>query len=128
VSLPGFEASASIGVGAPRSTPTWIIDRLNYEINAMLADPKMKARLADLGAEVLALSRADFGKLPTEETEKWAKVIKFAVDPESERYYWAACLWPCKSEHEHSTGVAKNDSSDARAGSERAGSGSRTSN
>jgi tripartite-type tricarboxylate transporter receptor subunit TctC len=76
--VPGFEASASIGVGAPRSTPTGIIDRLNYEINAMLADPKTKARLADLGAEVLALSRADFGKLLTEETEKWAKVIKFA--------------------------------------------------
>jgi tripartite-type tricarboxylate transporter receptor subunit TctC len=76
--VPGFEASASIGVGAPRSTPTGIIDRLNYEINAMLADPKMKARLADLGAEVLALSRADFGKLLTEETEKWAKVIKYA--------------------------------------------------
>jgi tripartite-type tricarboxylate transporter receptor subunit TctC len=76
--VPGFEASASIGVGAPRSTPAEIIHRLNNEINGMLADHKTKARLGDLGAEVLALSPADFGKLLTEETEKWAKVIKFA--------------------------------------------------
>jgi len=73
--VPGFEASASVGVGVPRSTPVEIIDRLNNEINAMLADPKMKVRLADLGAEVLALSAADFGKLLAEETAKWGKVI-----------------------------------------------------
>jgi tripartite-type tricarboxylate transporter receptor subunit TctC len=73
-----LEASASIGVGAPRGTSTEIIQRLNNETNGMLADPKTEARLADLGAEVLALSPADFGKLLTEETEKWAKVIKFA--------------------------------------------------
>ena len=76
--VPGFEASASFGVGAPRSTPAEIIRRLSNEINLMLADPKTKARLADLGAEVLALSPADFANLLTEETEKWAKVIKFA--------------------------------------------------
>jgi tripartite-type tricarboxylate transporter receptor subunit TctC len=76
--VPGFEASASVGVGVPRSTPVEIIDRLNNEINAMLADPKMKVRLADLGAEVLALSPADFGKLLAEETAKWGKVIRAA--------------------------------------------------
>jgi tripartite-type tricarboxylate transporter receptor subunit TctC len=76
--VPGFEASASFGVGAPRGTPAEIIRRLSNEINPMLVDPKTKARLADLGAEVLALSPADFVNLLTEETEKWAKVIKFA--------------------------------------------------
>jgi tripartite-type tricarboxylate transporter receptor subunit TctC len=76
--VPGFEASASFGVGAPSGTPAEIIRRLSNEINPMLADPKTKARLADLGAEVLALSPADFANLLTEETEKWAKVIKLA--------------------------------------------------
>jgi tripartite-type tricarboxylate transporter receptor subunit TctC len=76
--VPGFEASASVGVGVPRSTPAEIIDRLNNEINTMLADPKMKVRLADLGAEVLALSPTDFGKLLAEETAKWGKVIRAA--------------------------------------------------
>jgi tripartite-type tricarboxylate transporter receptor subunit TctC len=76
--VPGFEASASVGVGVPRSTPAEIIDRLSNEIDAMLADPRMKARLADLGAEVLALSPADFGKLLAEETAKWGKVIRAA--------------------------------------------------
>jgi len=76
--LPGFEASAWNGLGAPRNTPAKIIDTLNKEINAALADPTMKARLADLGGAVLAGSPADFGKLIAEETEKWAKVIKFA--------------------------------------------------
>ena len=76
--LPGYEASTWYGVGAPRSTPSEIIAKLNIEINAALADPKMKARLADLGGMVLAGSAADFGKLIAEETEKWAKVVKFS--------------------------------------------------
>ena len=62
----------------PRNTPAVIIDRLNKEINAGLADPKLKARFADLGATVFPGSPADFGKFIAEETEKWAKVIKFA--------------------------------------------------
>jgi tripartite-type tricarboxylate transporter receptor subunit TctC len=74
----GYEASAVSGLGAPRNTPAEIIDTLNKEINAALADPKMKARLADLGGTVLAGSPADFGKLIADEIEKWAKVIKFA--------------------------------------------------
>jgi tripartite-type tricarboxylate transporter receptor subunit TctC len=74
----GYEASAVFGLGAPRNTPAEIIDTLNKEINAALADPKMKARLADLGGTVLAGSPADFGKLITEETEKWGKVVKFS--------------------------------------------------
>jgi tripartite-type tricarboxylate transporter receptor subunit TctC len=71
----GYEASSWYGVGAPRATPTEIVDKLNKEINAGLADPKIKARFADLGGDVLALSPADFGKLIVDETEKWAKVI-----------------------------------------------------
>src|SRR5262245_6860699 len=76
--VPGFEASARDGVGAPKDTPAEIIDSLNREINAGLADPKMKSRLAVLGGTVLPGSPADFGKLITDETEKWAKVIKSA--------------------------------------------------
>jgi tripartite-type tricarboxylate transporter receptor subunit TctC len=76
--VPGFEASIWFGVGAPKNTPAEIIDKLNKEINATLADPKIKARLADLGASVLPGSAADFGKLIAEETEKWAKVIRAA--------------------------------------------------
>ena len=72
--VPGYEASAWYGVGAPRNTPAEIVDKLNKEINAALADPKMKARLADLGGTVLAGSPADFGKLIADETEKWGKV------------------------------------------------------
>jgi tripartite-type tricarboxylate transporter receptor subunit TctC len=69
--------------GAPKNTPADIVEKLNKEINAGLADPKMKARLADLGATVLALSPADFGKLIAKDTEKWAKVVKFAgIKPE----------------------------------------------
>jgi tripartite-type tricarboxylate transporter receptor subunit TctC len=63
---------------APRNTPTEIIDRLNKEVNAGLADSKIKARIADLGNTVFAGSPADFGKLIAEETEKWAKVVKFS--------------------------------------------------
>ena len=74
--LPGYEASAWQGVGAPRSTPADIIDKLNKAINAGLADPKLKARLADLGGTVIAGSPADFGKLIADETEKWGKVIR----------------------------------------------------
>ena len=66
------------GIGAPKNTPADIVDKLNTEINAGLADPKIKARLADLGGEVLALSPADFAKLIAEETEKWGKVIRAA--------------------------------------------------
>ena len=74
----GYEASALFGLGAPRNTPAEIIDTLNKEINAALADPNTKARLADLGGTVLAGSPADFGKLIAEETEKWGKVVKFS--------------------------------------------------
>jgi len=76
--LQGFESSVWQGVGAPRNTPAGIVDILNKEINAALADPKIKARIADLGATVLPGSPADFGKLIADETEKWAKVVKFA--------------------------------------------------
>jgi tripartite-type tricarboxylate transporter receptor subunit TctC len=75
--LPGYEASNWFGVCAPNATPAEIVEKLNKEINAGLADPKIKARLADLGGDVLALSPADFGKHIADETEKWAKVIKF---------------------------------------------------
>jgi tripartite-type tricarboxylate transporter receptor subunit TctC len=76
--VPGYEASGWFGIGAPKNTPVEIIETLNHEINAGLADPKMKARLADLGGTVFPGSASDFGKLIADETEKWAKVIKFA--------------------------------------------------
>jgi tripartite-type tricarboxylate transporter receptor subunit TctC len=76
--VPGYEASFWQGVGVLRNTPAAIIDRLNNEINAALADPKLGARFADLGAKVLPGSTADFAKLIAEDTEKWAKVVKFA--------------------------------------------------
>jgi tripartite-type tricarboxylate transporter receptor subunit TctC len=76
--VPGYEASSWFGVGTPKATPAEIVEKLNKEINAGLADPRLKARLADLGGIALAGSPADFGKLIAEETEKWAKVIKFA--------------------------------------------------
>ena len=76
--VPGYEASQWYGVGVPKNTAAEIVDKLNREINAGLADPKMKARLADLGGTVLPGSAADFGKLIAEETEKWAKVVKFS--------------------------------------------------
>jgi len=74
----GYEASQWYGLGAPRSTPPAIVAKLNTEINAGLADAKMKARLADIGGEVLPGSAAAFGQLIADETEKWAKVVKFA--------------------------------------------------
>ena len=76
--LPGFEASVWLGIAAPRNTPAEIIDTLNKEINAGLADPKIRARFAGLGSTVLPGSPGDFGKLIAEETEKWAKVIRAA--------------------------------------------------
>jgi tripartite-type tricarboxylate transporter receptor subunit TctC len=76
--VPGYEASAWAGIGAPRNTPAEIIENLNTDINAGLADPKLKARFADLGATVFVGSPADFGKYIADETEKWAKVVKFA--------------------------------------------------
>jgi tripartite-type tricarboxylate transporter receptor subunit TctC len=76
--VPGYEASVWFGVGAPKNTPNEIIDTLNTEINAALSDPKLKARLADLGGKVLPGSSTDFGKLIAVETEKWAKVIRAA--------------------------------------------------
>jgi tripartite-type tricarboxylate transporter receptor subunit TctC len=79
----GYEASAVSGLGAPRNTPAEIVDKLNKEVNAALADPKMRARLADLGGTPLPGSPADFGKLIADETEKWGKVIRFAgIKPE----------------------------------------------
>src|SRR5262245_43034285 len=74
--VPGYEASLWFGVGAPKVTRAEIVEKLNEEINASLADPKLKARLADLGGSVLPGSPSDFGKLIADETEKWAKVIK----------------------------------------------------
>ena len=81
--VPGYEASAFWGVGAPRNTPAEIIDKLNNEINAALADPQLKARFADLGGTVIAGSPSDFGSFVATETEKWAKVVRFAgIKPE----------------------------------------------
>src|SRR5262249_35023792 len=76
--VPGYEASNWFGLGAPKATPAEIVDKLNKEVNAALDDPKMKARLADLGGTVLPGSPADFSKHIAEETEKWAKVIRAA--------------------------------------------------
>ena len=76
--VPGYEASTWSGVGAPKATPAEIVDKLNKEINASLADPKLRARLADLGGTPLVGAPADFGKLIAEETAKWAKVIRAA--------------------------------------------------
>jgi tripartite-type tricarboxylate transporter receptor subunit TctC len=74
--VPGFEASALFGLGAPRNTPVDVIERLNTEVNAGLADPKMMARLAELAGAPLSGSPADFGKRIADETEKWGKVVK----------------------------------------------------
>ena len=81
--VPGYEVSAWYGMGAPKNTPAEIVHGLNMEINAGLADPKLKARLADLGSSAFVVSAADFGKFITNEAEKWAKVVKFAnIKPE----------------------------------------------
>jgi tripartite-type tricarboxylate transporter receptor subunit TctC len=76
--VPGYEASAWFGVGAPKSTPAEIIDKLNKEVNAALADAKVRARLADLGSVPMPMTPAEFGKFIGDETEKWGKVVKFA--------------------------------------------------
>jgi tripartite-type tricarboxylate transporter receptor subunit TctC len=76
--VPGYEASAWYGVGAPKGTPAEIIDKLNSEINAILANPKTKSRFAELGASLIGGSPADFGKLVVEETDKWGKVVRFS--------------------------------------------------
>ena len=76
--VPGYEASAFFGIIAPRNTPPEVIGRLNMEINAILADPKAKARLADMGGTMLPGPPDNFGRLLASETEKWAKVVKFA--------------------------------------------------
>ena len=76
--VPGFEAIGMGGVGVPANTPTGIIDKLNREINAGLADPKMIARFTGLSLTPMSMTPADFGKLIVEETEKWAKVVRFA--------------------------------------------------
>jgi tripartite-type tricarboxylate transporter receptor subunit TctC len=76
--VPGYEASNWWGIGAPKNTPVAIVNKLNQEINAAFADPKMKARLSELGGDVLAGPPAGFEKLIADETEKWGKVIRTA--------------------------------------------------
>ena len=76
--VPGYEASSMYGLGAPANTPAEIVNKLNKEINAGLADPKIRARFSDLGSTVLPGSPSDFGQLIAAETEKWAKVIRAA--------------------------------------------------
>jgi tripartite-type tricarboxylate transporter receptor subunit TctC len=76
--LPGYEASAWYGLGAPKGTPVEIVDILNRTVMAILAEPPAKARFGELGAALVTGSPADFGKLVANETEKWAKVVKFA--------------------------------------------------
>jgi tripartite-type tricarboxylate transporter receptor subunit TctC len=81
--VPGYEASGWVGVGTPKNTPTEIVDKLNKEINVALADPKIRARIADFGSPVFASSPAEFANFIAAETEKWAKVIQFAgIKPE----------------------------------------------
>jgi len=81
--VPGYETSTWYGIGAPKKTPAEIVDRLNKEINIGLADPGMTARLAALGSSAFPVSPAEFGKFIADETEKWAKVIRFArIEPE----------------------------------------------
>jgi tripartite-type tricarboxylate transporter receptor subunit TctC len=76
--VPNYEASYWAGFGAPKKTPAEIVDKLNGEINAALADPKIRGQFAELGGEVLSGSPGDFGKLIADETEKWGKVVKFS--------------------------------------------------
>src|SRR5262245_3693398 len=76
--VPGYESSAWYGVGAPKGTPPEIVDRLNKEVNSILGESKVKARIAEMGATLVAGSPADFGKLVADETEKWGKVVKFS--------------------------------------------------
>jgi tripartite-type tricarboxylate transporter receptor subunit TctC len=76
--VPGYEAIVWYGIVAPKGTPPEIVDTLNSAVNAVLADPKLKARLAELGGEAMPMTPAQFGKLMADETEKWAKVVKFS--------------------------------------------------
>jgi tripartite-type tricarboxylate transporter receptor subunit TctC len=76
--VPGYKADSWLGLGAPKNTPPEIVAKLNKEVNAALADPRIKARLAELGTTVLPGSPAEFGKLIAEDTEKWGKVIRAA--------------------------------------------------
>jgi tripartite-type tricarboxylate transporter receptor subunit TctC len=76
--VPGYEASAFVGIGAPQNTPAELVEKLNREINAGLANPKLMAQFADLGGTPLPGTPTDFGKLIVDETEKWAKVVRFA--------------------------------------------------
>ena len=81
--LPGYEASNFRGIGAPKHTPVEIVEKLNKEMNSILADPNMKARITDIGGTTLPGSPADFGRLIAEETDKWGKVIRAAkIKPE----------------------------------------------
>ena len=77
-SLPGYEASSWNGLTAPKSTPAEIVDKLNREINTAMADPKIKARIIELGGPPIIASPADFGKIIAEDTAKWARVIQFS--------------------------------------------------
>ena len=76
--MPGYDVSSWYGIGAPKSTPAEIVERLNTEINASISDPKFQARFANLGGTALPGSPTDFGKLISDETEKWGKVIRVA--------------------------------------------------
>src|SRR5262245_38361074 len=76
--VPGYAVIGWLGIGVPEGTPAEIVERLNREVNAVLADPAVKARMAELGSEIFTGSPADFGKLIADETEKWGKVVKFA--------------------------------------------------
>jgi len=76
--VPGYAVTGWLGIGVPKGTPAEIVERLNREVNAVLADPAVKARMAEIGSEIFTGSPADFGKLVAEETDKWAKVVKFA--------------------------------------------------
>jgi tripartite-type tricarboxylate transporter receptor subunit TctC len=76
--VPGYPVTGRLGIGVPKGTPAEIVERLNRDVNAALADPPVKARMAELGSEIFASSPADFARLIAEETEKWAKVVKFA--------------------------------------------------
>jgi tripartite-type tricarboxylate transporter receptor subunit TctC len=81
--VPGYAVTGWLGVGVPKGTPADIVERLNREVNAALADPTVKARMAELGSEIFTGSSSDFAKLIAEETEKWAKVIRAAnIKPE----------------------------------------------
>ena len=76
--VPGYTVTGWLGVGAPKGTPPEVIERLNREINTTLANPAVKARMAELGSQIFTSSPAEFGKLISEDTEKWAKVVKYA--------------------------------------------------